>query len=249
MGINPPTGNALSHSLAGGSVCHLSAFSIESNVANLTSVPSQIAVNAQNYFGVAEYNKVLLISNITLEQSAFGFSIRNDQGNIKHRSIQIAFCKKLNEHLSMGISLLHHRFKSHNVFYQTYKMVTFNVGISYQVSQRLSIGAQVTNPKSSPITNTPTEFLPSHIRLGARHSISPNIKAYFDAVLTDNLPLLFCSGIELNNDAYKIRCGFNNQQTFGFGISILESTIEIDLGILFHNALGLSPSINCNYAW
>lgn len=221
---------------------------MEYNAANLAFSPSSIALNAQNQFGIHEYTQILLIGNYSLKESAIGLSYQAENGIITNQKIAVAFAKKIQPKLACGVTINYNQFRSQNQYYQNHQIITFNAGLSYKINPKTLIGFQIENPNRSQIIVFPKENLPATIRLGMKHKLSHYISAYIDALQSSNQNLNVSVGIEIIKEQYKIRMGVNLNQIIGCGFSFKKGNILIDVGLRFHNHLGISPSLNTSYA-
>ncbi len=246
---NPPPNNAIALSLGGASAAHHSPFSIEYNSANLVWSPSQFGFNAQNRFGIGDYSSLFVVNSFKLDKAALGLSFLMDQGELITYKTQVAFAKKIEENISVGIALNHLLFKSINPYYKKKHTVTFNLGVSYIANPKMEVGFQISNPTHSQLIQYPNESIPTNTRLGICYSITPNIKAYLDGIQSTNEPLNGCIGLEIYREEYTVRGGFNFNQVVGLGLTFKKKSIHFDIGLSIHNVLGLSPAINGRHAW
>ena len=248
LAIEPPH-DAIATSLGGSSVAYSSHFCIEYNAANLVLTPSNIAFNAQNRYGISEYSKILLTGNYSLKKSALGFSYQAENGIILNQKIAIAFAKKIQPKLAFGITINLNRFTSQNQYYQNNQVITFNTGVSYKINHKNHLGFQIKNPNRNQSIAYPKENLPASIRLGLKHQLTDHISTYIDALQSSNQKLNTSVGVEIIKEHFKLRMGFNLNQIVGCGIGFQKNNIRIDIGLSFHNHLGMSPSLNTTYAW
>lgn len=247
LATNPP--DAISLSLGGSAAAYSSPFCIQYNAANLVYSPSNIAFNAQNRYGIRDYTKILFVGNYSLKESSLGFSYQAENGIIFNQKISAAIAKKIQPNLACGITLNLNRFSSRDSYYQNTQIITFSAGLSYQINPKNHLGFQIENPNQSEIIAFPKEKSPTTVRLGLKHQLTSNINLYIDAFQSSNQHINTCVGIEIIKDHYKIRTGYNTNQIIGCGIGIQKGSIIIDIGLSFHNHLGISPSLNTSYAW
>jgi hypothetical protein len=250
IAILPPPNNAAALSLGGASATYLNAFAIENNVAALAFSKSEIQLNAGNRFGLSAYSNAMLVGNYNTKLASLALSYQiTPLAALNQYKAQLAVAKKLGERISAGIAINYHQFTSTDVYYQNKSAITFNVGIFYQINEKLNAGFQFFNPNRSELISTPSEQMPALFRLGTNYAVGQNIKLYADGVQATDQKLNLQAGLELAKDTYKVRGGFDLQQQLALGFGWFSNNVQLDIAASYHNQLGFSPSLNIGYAF
>ncbi len=250
LAIQPPVNNASSLALGGASATYRNAFAIENNVGILAFNENEIAFNGQNRFGLSEYSQFSICGNTTLGTTVLGIAYHNSPlANLSIQKYQLALAKKLMDELSVGISINYHLHSSTNAYYKKGDAFSFNLGVYYQVNDKLNFGFQAFNPNRSEISKIPLEKLDALYRLGIDYSLSKNVTLYSDLVQSTSQNLSFHGGLEIEQKQFKIRGGFNSHQELALGVGYIKNQFSFDVGTAYHNILGISPSLNIRYAF
>ena len=248
--IQPPVNNATSLALGGTNATYINSFAIENNVAALAFNQNEIALNGQNRFGLSEYSQVGLYGNLEINNAVLGMSYSNAPlANLTIQKYSLAFAKKLMQELAVGIAINYHQHASTNTYYKKGNALTFNAGLYYQINEKLHVGFHAFNPNRSKLVDYPIERLDAAYKLGMDYQIAENITLYSDLQQSTNQELAFYTGLEIEKDQFKIRGGFNTWQELTLGLGFSKNKFSFDIGTSYHNALGISPAFNLNYAF
>ena len=248
--IQPPVNNASALALGGAAATYKNPFAIENNVGILAFNKNEVAFNGQNRFGLSEYSQLSLCGTIALSNTVLGIAYHNSPlADLSIQKYQLALAKKLMEDLSIGVAINYHQHSSSNVYYEKGDAFSFNLGLYYQINDKLNFGFQAFNPNRSRITKLPQERLDALYRLGMDYLLSKNVTLYSDLVQSTSQNLSFHGGLEVQQNQFKIRGGFNTNQELALGLGFSKNQFSFDVGTSYHNILGISPSLNLNYAF
>lgn len=119
--------------------------------------------------------------------------------------------------------------------------VTFEVGLQYEISEKLVAGVHVYNPIRATIGE---EALPSILQIGLTYQLADYLRLSGAVENDTNLPYNLKMGV-----AYQIfkkvdiRVGVQtNPNRFSFGLGYLVNRIQLNVAAAYHDVLGFSPS-------
>ncbi|MBT8327889.1 MAG: hypothetical protein KJP21_09205 [Bacteroidia bacterium] len=250
IAVQPPVNNASALGLGGASATYNNPFAIENNVGILAFNENGVSFNGQNRYGLSEYSQLSLCGTMSINNTTLGIAYHNSPlADLSIQKYQLAIAKKLMDDLSVGIALNYHQHSSTNSYYKRGDAFSFNLGMYYQVNDKLNFGFQAFNPNRSKIIDLPLERLDAMYRLGTDYLLSENITLYSDLVQSTSQNLSFHGGLEVQKNQFKVRGGFNTNQEIALGLGYEKNQFSFDVGTSYHNVLGVSPSINLNYAF
>jgi hypothetical protein len=244
IGGNPYLSSAGAGEAGMGSVCVMKtgfwpSFSNQSLLANNTSILA--GFNYENRFNLWELGTRtagLIIpagrTSLGLTYSHFGYS------DFRRSMAGLACGMPLGENISGGIQI-DYFFEKTTGDYDNYQSVSFEAGLYFKPSEKVSIGIHVFNPVPNSLRKT---NMPSSIRAGAGIELSKVLFAGAEAEMSTGEKLIVRTGFEY--EVFKklfLRGGFSSENTsFTFGMGYILKSIKIDLSFVTHERLGITSS-------
>lgn len=179
---------------------------------------------------------------IGLSVNYFGFSLYNES------KIGLAYARKFGERFSAALQIdyLSTRIGEN---YGNKSLLTFDVGLSSKINDKLTIAAHIFNPQSAEISRSYDERTPAIIKIGAAYFISDGLLLSFEADKNINNDAIIKSGIEylLMKKVY-LRTGISTNPLINFfGVGFNFKNFTVDFSSSIHNVLGFSSQISFSY--
>lgn len=249
---SPLVNSAAMLGAGGTAVARNDIFSGYYNVANASLLEkSGLGGTFLNQFSMSEYASAYVAGVKKMETSAVGFTLSTQLNQVvRENRAQAFFSKKINEQFYAGVGINVHQLGVPNSAYRNNIFGTFNLGISYLVSEKLQIGFSTFNPNRTKLAENFGERTMSQTRAGFSLQLDQNLIWLTDFILSSEMPLNVATGIELNQKSFLFRGGFatlNRQLSFGFGFE--KGGVKMDVGTMYHPVLGFSPALTVQYAF
>ena len=244
LGGNPYLKSSGAGEAGMGSVCVMKtgfwpSFSNQALLANNTSFFA--GFNYENRFNLWELGTRtagLIIpagkTSLGLIYSHFGYS------DFRRSMAGLACGMPLGENISGGIQIDYFLEKTSDD-YDNYQSVSFEAGLYFKPSEKVSIGIHVFNPVPNSLRK---KNMPSSLRAGAGIELSKVLFAGAEAEMSTGEKLILRTGFEY--EVFKkllLRGGFSSENTsFTFGMGYLLKSIQIDLSFASHEKLGITSS-------
>ena len=196
--------------------------------------------------GLNKFGMVVAIPTTTgtfgLDATYFGYELYNET------KIGIGFGKKLTNKFALGLQFDY--FNTSIAEYGKASAFTFEVGIYYKLSNKLSIGAHIFNPIQSKVGEL-EESLPAILRIGAAYEASKSVLLVLEAEKDIYFNPVFKGGIEyILSEHLHLRAGTSSSPALlSFGIGIFVKSLVIDISSIYHQTLGFSPSAGVSYVF
>ncbi|HEX2967601.1 MAG TPA: hypothetical protein VHO46_00760 [Bacteroidales bacterium] len=166
--------------------------------------------------------------------SNFGYS------DFRRHAAGLACGLKLSGKLAAGVEADYFDEKTYGE-YEERHAITFQAGVMLMPRENIRIGLQLFNPLPESLSDS---YLPSSIRVGAGLQLNSDLFAAAEAEMNSKSGFLARMGFEY--EALKklfIRGGFCSQNTsFSFGLGYRLKFVQLDLGFITHDRLGVSSS-------
>ena len=200
-------------------------------------------INYENRFGISELGTrsaglILPVWKASLAgiYSHFGYS------DFSRDMIGIACGLKLAKKISAGIQIDYFSQMTTGEYINT-KSVTCEAGLLLTPSENTSIGIHIFNPVPNSLRKT---FLPTSMRIGVATNLNKLLFAGVEAEMsTVNMPVI---RLGFEYEAVKkvwLRGGFiSENNSFSFGLGYLISFVQMDIGFVTHEKLGVTSSIS-----
>lgn len=198
-------------------------------------------LNYENRFGISELGtrSAGLIfpagkSALSAVYSHFGYS------DFKRDLAGLGCGIKLSRKLSAGIQLDYFSERASGE-YTRYQALTCEVGLLIKLSENTRAGIHIFNPVPNSLRKS---FLPSSLRTGIGTYLNKSVFAGLEAEMNTDSKLIIRSGFEY--EAAKrlwLRGGFcTEHNSFSFGLGYLAKLVQIDIGFVTHERLGITSS-------
>jgi len=195
----------------------------------------------ENRFGISELGTrsaglILPVGKAALSAvySHFGYS------DFKRDLTGLGCGMMLSRKLSAGIQLDYFSERASGE-YKHYQTLTCEVGLLYKLSENTGVGIHLFNPVPNSLRKT---FLPASISTGVGTYLNKSIFAGLEAEMNTDSKLILRSGFEY--EAVKklwLRGGFCTEyNSFSFGLGYLTKLVQIDIGFVTHEKLGITSS-------
>lgn len=164
----------------------------------------------------------------------FGFDEYNEQ------KVGLNYSRKLFEKFSIGaqFDFLNTQIKD----YGNASTFTFEVGLKYEVLEKLTTGIHIFNPIRASIG---VQELPSILQIGLTYRPTNYIAISGSVEKDSTLPYNLRMGIEYQLlEKIQFRAGFNsnpNRLSFGLGYTI--NQMQLNVAASYHDVLGFSPAL------
>ena len=214
------------------------------NQALLTGTNSFTAgINYENRFGISELGTRTagLIfpagkAALAVIYSHFGYT------DFRRDMTGLACGLKLSKRLSAGIQVDYFSERTSGE-YDMHQSITCEAGLLISPNENTSIGIHVFNPVPNSLRKT---FLPSSIRSGVGTYLNKSLFAGIEAEMFTGSKMILRAGFEY--EAAKklwLRGGFSTEyDSFSFGVGFLAKIVQIDLGFVTHDKLGVTSSVS-----
>lgn len=205
--------------------------------------PFSVGFNYENRFNINELGTrsaglTLLTgeTGIGALYSHFGYS------DFSRDMAGIACGMKLSENVAAGIQIDYFSERTSGE-YDNNKSVTCEVGLLLSPTENLRVGVHLFNPVPNSIRKS---VLPSSLRIGAGSYLNKILFAGIEAEMSTVSDLLLRTGFEYEaGKNFWLRGGFcTDNNSFSFGVGYLAKIIQIDLGFVTHDKLGVTSSVS-----
>jgi hypothetical protein len=159
--------------------------------------------------------------------------------------VQVQYGRKLGEKFSLGGQLM--ALRADAAEYGNANTVSFGIGMLAQPFERLTIGAQVTNPFSQQLGDI---AIPAALRIGAAWHSSNLVWIQTEVEKDLSRPTQIKAGIEYRpHSILRLRLGARTGPTrmaMGAGL-YFKNGLALDFGTEWHSTLGLTPAMMIRY--
>jgi len=127
--------------------------------------------------------------------------------------------------------------------YDNIQSVTCEAGIIVMMSENTRIGIHIFNPVPNSLRKS---FLPSSLRIGAGSFLNKFLFAGIEAEMSTGSNLLIRTGFDYETGKnFWLRGGYcTDNNSFSFGLGYLVKFVQIDLGFVTHDKLGVTSSVS-----
>jgi len=211
---------------------------------------SAISAGYDNRFGLKELNTVTLVGAWKVEAGTLGFGVSRYGGKLfNQQSLGIAFANQLGI-VSIGGKL--EWFQTQIEGFGTGNSLIFSLGGMAELGPQFSIGASISNPNRSKISNDSETRLPTGVSLGILYNPIPQLQIHLEVEKDIQIDPIVKAGLEYGiKDWIFLRTGINSNPSrlfFGIGLKSTRFTMDYaygqnqDLGSTNHVSLGFSLS-------
>ncbi len=168
----------------------------------------------------------------------FGFEDYNEQ------KVGLNYSRQLFDKFSIGaqFDFLNTRVKE----YGNAAAITFEVGLQYEILDKLATGIHVFNPIRATIG---TENLPSIIQIGLTYQVADYLTISGAIEKDATLPYNAKFGVEYEiAKKIQLRAGMNsNPNRLSFGVGYLVNQLQLNVAATYHDILGFSPALGFRF--
>lgn len=168
--------------------------------------------------------------------SHFGYT------DFKRDMTGLACGMKLSDKISAGVQVDYFSERTSGE-YTNNKSITGEAGLLIVLSENTRLGIHIFNPIPNSLRKT---FLPMSLRIGAGTYLNKSLFAGVEAEMSTGSKLIIRTGFEY--EAAKklwLRGGFNtDNNSFSFGFGWLVKIVQMDVGFVTHEKLGVTPSVS-----
>jgi len=244
------TSNAYTAALGGAETTHQQVFSLFDNPAGLAGLAQFSAgVSSKNSFLIEGLYSFSAAVAVPTKSGNFGtgFQYRGYEGYTELKA-NLAYGRKLLDNLSVGASINAYNLNITN--YGSSTVVNAQIGLQAQLSKQLLLGANISNPIKTTLTEDEQHILSTTISAGLRYRPSDKATVYVEGEKSLSEAAIFKGGI-----AYKIINNFelmvgatSSIEAFTAGFSWQFNSIQILFAGNYHTVLGFSPVVSILYA-
>ncbi len=242
--------------MANASVAIYDFWGISHNQAGMARIRhTTAAMYSENRFLLPEMSLTALAVVMPASIGNLGFSVKHFGFDLyREGKAGIAYSRTFGERLSAGMQISY-LFISIGEGYGKTGAVVAEMGMIYEVRDRIFAGAHLVNPNRSMLTKHKyldmEERYPAIFRLGLSVEFSENLTMSVEAEKDIRHPIQPKFGVEygLGHHIY-LRAGISTmpmENTFGFGISL--GQWQLDLASSYHYVLGYSPQAGLIYTF
>jgi hypothetical protein len=225
------------------------AWSLQANQAGLVGIKGPVFSGSfeSKYFN-PELSTKSAIFAIPFKRDVFGLSFQTyGFSAYTEQRIGFAYAKMFGKTVSTALNVNYHSVKIPN--YSHSAAFSVEAGLQFKASDKLSIGAHITNPNRSTYNYQVDAVIPVSTELGLAYAFTSTTTINTAIVKTLNSPADLRCGLEYEPAAWlALRGGFSSnpfRQYAGFGTTFQK--IGLDVAASFHPILGYSPQVALSY--
>ena len=218
-----------------------SSFHNQALLASRNSI--SFGVNYENRFSIPELGTRTIGLAIPAGKTSLGAVYTHfGYADFKRDMTGLACGLNLSKNLAAGVQVDYYSERTSGE-YNNNQAVTFETGLVFTLSESVRIGMHLFNP-------VPGQFrkinLPSSLRVGAGTELSKILFAGIEAEMSSESKMIIRTGLDYEAATNLwLRGGFStNNNSFSFGLGYLTKIVQIDLGFLTHEKLGVTSSVS-----
>jgi hypothetical protein len=175
-------------------------------------------------------------TNLGALYSHFGYS------DFSRDIIGIASGMKLSDKIAAGVQVDYFSERTSGE-YENIQVVTCEAGLLILPSENTRIGIHIFNPVPNSLRKS---YLPSSLRIGAGSYLNKLLFAGVEAEMSTGSNLLIRTGFEYEaGKNFWLRGGYcTDNNSFSFGLGYLVKFMQLDLGFVAHDKLGVTSSVS-----
>ncbi len=225
-----------------------SSFNNQAGMADLTTIEAGIAYETR--FALKELSTKSFAVVLPTKSGVFGF-VASTYGfsDFLESKYGISYGRLLGENIRIGIQLNYQNLRLPSR-YGNRSNLSGEIGLLTNITDKLTMGAHITNPVRLPLTENPNEYIMSTIKIGSQYQFSKKVMVAMEVRKATDFEFIFNAGIEyLVNENIILRGGTGTgpvKSNFGFGYATKK--LKIDVAVWYHQLLGFSPNLSLSYA-
>lgn len=242
----PQMAGARGAALANASVSFQDINAAFSNQAGLAYVDrfSVLAYGERRFMGLNQFSFAAALPSSEL--GTFGLSVQHlGIADFSEQKVGLAYARKLSKRLAMGAQFDYLSLRIPN--YGVARLLTFELGLQAEVSDRLRVGAHVYSPMRVRIGEE--QVLPTVLKIGGSYQPSADLQIFVELEQDMEYPLRAKVGLEYQpNETLYLRLGIATSPTLAsFGLGLNLGALQLDFSTSYHQLLGITPSVGLCY--
>ena len=175
-------------------------------------------------------------ASLAVVYSHFGYT------DFKRDMTGLACGMKLSNKISAGIQVDHFSEKASGE-YDNNQSVTCEAGLLITPSENTRIGIHIFNPVPNSLRKT---SLPMSLRIGAGTYLNKSLFTGVEAEMSSGSKLIIKTGFDYEAaQKFWLRGGFStDNNSFSFGLGYLIKVVQLDIGFITHEKLGVTSSVS-----
>jgi hypothetical protein len=202
-----------------------------------------LGLNYENRFSIKELGTSSAGITIPAGKASLG-AVYSHFGytDFKRNMIGLACGIKLSDIISAGIQVDYYSERTSGE-YANYKSITFESGLLFVLNENTMLGIHLFNPIPNSIRKA---SLPVRLRIGAGTYLNSLLFAGLETEMSSGSNLLVRVGFEYEAaKKFWLRGGFcTNNSSFSFGVGYLTKSVQLDIGFITHEKLGVTSSVS-----
>lgn len=236
--------------LANSAMCITQVWSINNNQAALAFVKNpEIGVFYTNRFLLKELGSQSLAFVYPTNIGALGASL-DYFGYDQQSELQLglAYAKKLNEYLSLGIKFNYLQYQQFE-YYGNTRAIVAEISLYSKPHEQILIGFHVYNPTRSKFNTRIEKYAPTLFNFGAAYVLNSQLLISTQVSKSLDYPMTYKMGIEFEiKESLFLRTGFNIQPSAYFiGVGFDFKTIRFNIAFSYQDRLGISPASSLSH--
>jgi hypothetical protein len=224
---------------------HVDAFAMRNNKAALAKIEkTELGIYGERRFMLAETSMYSALVVFPTDKGNFGFQIDySGFKNFNEAQIGMAYARAIGKKIDIGIKFNYYTFRI--PAYENTSTMNFEIGLLFQLSEKLRAGINIYNPVGGMLSKTYGEKLDYIYSIGLGYEISDNFLLCTEIVKQENWPVEVLAGLEYNfHRQFYSRLGFSSGSGSPFaGAGVKWDNIKIEISAGYHPQLGLTPGI------
>ena len=188
---------------------------------------------------------------LPVKNGGFGIAISHLRlGQYTNTFAGLAYGRQFGDKFSAGV-----RFDCYRVSfgkeYEAGTAISFDAGIQWEISEKVSFACNVFNPIRVEFSGLPDQKMPSIIRAGISYKPIPELVLLTEFKKSSGSDLDFSYGMEYSFDnKIFIRAGLGiNNSKFSFGFGYVLTQFSFDVAATWHQMLGFTPQASLSYTF
>jgi hypothetical protein len=215
-------------------------FAIYYNPANISDNNLQLSLDYQNYYGIKDLNRVNLVFNLPIKRIPTSFAV-SSFGNTIYREMQLmmAGAYRIASTLAFGVSLQYYHCSIKG--YGSQSTWGINMGVAYELLDRVRIGSQVTN-LNQPVISNVREKLPQTFSVGISYQAGKLFMLNMEFFRDTNFDQEYRFGLDYSLSSYfNIRAGIIDRlNNYSGGCALSLDKVSFEYALVIHQTLGAS---------
>lgn len=224
-------------------------WSAQKNQAGIATLKNpKIAFAYNNEYGISNFNTKSVVFAFPLKNYVLGAGFQTyGVENYNETKSSLSLAKAISPKLLLAFGLNYHQLQIEN--YGSAKSLTFDVGLQYEIFNKLWLGTHISNPNQSNYGDDTEQNISTNIQFGASYYFSNQllISSEIEKAIANEVDIKFGISYQLAK-LIALRCGTSVnpfKQYVGFGLNY--EKLNVDIAVSSHQILGISPQISIGY--